>query len=395
MCPDGEGKKRTSKFRAIASSIGNAGTAGREWATGTFGKARTTVSEAAERSARAAGAAADAIGEGAGDAFERAKVGTAKAKQGVVKSAARAAEAMSDSASAIAAFLALPELLKWSEQVTKSAATIYDKALDAEYLRTHIGGGSHRLFDGGHDLVGAWTAVREASETDSFAEEVIEYVQALWKDATTIKGLPFVTWDKVEYSQLAEALSTLPGISKEWVYDLLSYDVFEVFSAGLGAVGIIFAFGHDDLERLSELLGTMGITSVISANPLMGLAVIATTGYAYWRKSAENGGKPLCVASATKGAALAGLSGTIFAVLGLPVLVELMIAVAATQLARKHVFENKELGLLLARTIQQSKDGTNAMVARLTVAIRSRKSEQAAETVAVTVVVERPASESS
>lgn len=42
---------------------------------------------------------------------------------------------MSDSASAIAAFLALPELLKWSEQVTKSAATIYDKALDAEYLQ--------------------------------------------------------------------------------------------------------------------------------------------------------------------------------------------------------------------------------------------------------------------
>lgn len=83
MCPDGEGKKRTGKVRAIASSIGNAGTAGREWATGTFGKARTTVSEAAERSARAAGAAADAIGEGAGDAFERAKVGMAKAKQGV------------------------------------------------------------------------------------------------------------------------------------------------------------------------------------------------------------------------------------------------------------------------------------------------------------------------
>lgn len=271
----------------------------------------------------------------------------------------------------------------------------YDKALDAEYLRTHIGGGSHRLFDGGHDLLGAWTAVREASETDSFAQEVIGYIHALWKDVTTVKGLPFVTLDKVEHSQLAETLSALPGVSSEWVYDLFSYDVFEVFSAGLGAVGIIFAFGHDDLERLSEMLGTMGITSVISANPLMGLAVIATTGYAYWRKSAGDGETKLSVTSAAKGAALAGLSGTIFAVLGLPVLIELMIAVAATQLARKHVFENKALGLVLAKAIQQSKDGADAMLVRLMTAIRSRQGEQGTETIVVAVAVEGSASESS
>ena len=43
--------------------------------------------------------------------------------------------------------------------LAKGPATIYDKAMDAEYLATHIGGGSHRLFDGGHTIAGAFQAV--------------------------------------------------------------------------------------------------------------------------------------------------------------------------------------------------------------------------------------------
>ena len=44
-------------------------------------------------------------------------------------------------------------------------ASIGRKAMDAEYLRTHIGGGWHRLYDGGHSLVGSWKAVSEALMT--------------------------------------------------------------------------------------------------------------------------------------------------------------------------------------------------------------------------------------
>ena len=33
--------------------------------------------------------------------------------------------------------------------LAKGPATIYDKAMDAGYLATNIGGGNHRLFDGG------------------------------------------------------------------------------------------------------------------------------------------------------------------------------------------------------------------------------------------------------
>ena len=120
----------------------------------------------------------------------------------------------------------------------------------------------------------------------------------------------------------------------------------------------------------------------------MGLAVIATTGYAYWRKRNGSDGKSICAASAAKGAALAGLSATIFAVLGLPVLVELMIALAATQLARKHVFENHALRLVLIRSFQQSREGADALLARVIVAARKSDAQPAAERAVVAFVVD-------
>ena len=59
------------------------------------------------------------------------------------------------------AFLADNDLLKYLEGMTKSASSVYDKALDAEYLKSHVGGGDHRLFDGGHDIFSAWEKARE------------------------------------------------------------------------------------------------------------------------------------------------------------------------------------------------------------------------------------------
>ena len=95
--------------------------------------------------------------------------------------------------SATFAFLSQDTLLSWWEKLTESSATIYDKALDKEYLETHIGGGDHRLFDGGHDIFSAWDKVRDALPDDSLQQEIVGYVSALWKDVTTIKGLPFTT----------------------------------------------------------------------------------------------------------------------------------------------------------------------------------------------------------
>jgi hypothetical protein len=90
-------------------------------------------------------------------------------------------------------FLSQNELLAWSKKLSNGVETIYDNAMDAEYIKTHIGGPYHRLFDGGHSPVLAWEKVKNASETDSFTQEVIGYVSAMWKNATTKMGMPFTT----------------------------------------------------------------------------------------------------------------------------------------------------------------------------------------------------------
>lgn len=278
--------------------------------------------------------------------FARFRAGFLVGKQRVAKHAEQLSQKTIAHAGTIGGFLSQQELLAWSTRLTESAATLYDKALDAEYLRTHIGGGNHRLFDGGHDLVSAWGRVRDAAPDDSFNREVLGYVQALWKDVTTAKGLPFATWDQAQYNEFAETLAKL-GISKKWTADLVSFDVFELLSVGLSCAGLVFALQRDDLAQVSELLGAMGITSILSANPITGLAAIAVTAYAYRRKRDDPGAKTLDGARFAKGALVSGLASGTFMLLGLPVLVELVIAIVVVHLAKKHAGKAADL----ARTL--------------------------------------------
>ena len=83
--------------------------------------------------------------------------------------------------------------------MAKGPVTTYDQAMDAEYLATHIGGGNHRLFDGGHTIAGAFEAVRAASPDDGLIEEGLGFVQGMFRDLTTTKGLPLANWDERTY----------------------------------------------------------------------------------------------------------------------------------------------------------------------------------------------------
>ena len=331
--------------------------AGRAVADGTV-RAGTAVANGAQH-------AGDAVASGAARVGTAAASGAKTAGSAISSGTRRAGKAVADVPGAVLSFLSMPEILKWTETITKSTATIYDKALDAEFLRTHIGGGNHRLFDGGHDIVSAWGLARDASDNDSFTQEVIGYASALWKDATTTMGLPFTTVDKSAYNEWAEAMSAaIPGVNKSWLYDLVSFDAFEVFGAGLGAVGLLFALSKDDQEKLSEILGAMGISAIISANPLMGLAAIATTGYAYWKKKRSGEELRLEAGAAAKGAAVAGVSAGLFMIMGLPILVELVIVIALTSLLQKHILDNETVKELVGRCFEQSGDALKDGVAR-------------------------------
>ncbi|PUU90836.1 hypothetical protein, partial [Halanaerobium sp.] len=232
---------------------------------------------------------------------------------------------------ALLAFLSQKNLLKLSERITESTANIYDKALDAEYLRTHIGGPNHRMFDGGHDIAGAWEAVKNASKDDSFVQETAALANSLWKDLNTEMGLPFRTINKSSYDETAAWVSkSIPTADKSWFYDLLSYDSFEILAGALSAVGVLFALKNEDLDSLAELLGSAGIIAIISANPLLGILMVLTAAYAYFIKKMEF--KSIKFGS---GAAVSSVSMGIFALFNLSLFFEFILVLIIGSLIKK------------------------------------------------------------
>ena len=95
--------------------------------------------------------------------------------------------------------LAIPEasslLNAWLQDMVKGTPTIYDKAMDAAYNSTRIGGGDHRLFDGGHTIAGAFQAVRNASPDDSIFEVFSQRYERGSILVTT--NLPFDEWPEM------------------------------------------------------------------------------------------------------------------------------------------------------------------------------------------------------
>lgn len=256
----------------------------------------------------------------------------------------------SELSGALFAFLAQNSLLSWLEEMTKATATIYDKALDAEYLKTFIGGGDHRLFDGGHDIFAAWEKVKNAYPDDSLQQEIVGYVSALWKDITTTKGLPFITVSKDSFDKWVGALDWIPGVDRKYLYDLFSFDALEILSMGLGAVAVLFALKKEDQKKLAEILGSMGIISIISSNPLMGIFVIATAGYAYKRKRME-----IDKVTFSKSTAVSTFAAALFAALGLPILFELIIVIVLSALFKTQVLDNKRLHKFIKDIIDKAK----------------------------------------
>ena len=180
--------------------------------------------------------------------------------------------------------LAIPEasslLNAWLQDMVKGTPTIYDKAMDAAYNSTGIGGGDHRLFDGGHTIAGAFQVVRNASPDDSIFEEAAGFLQALARDATTPRGLPLVTWDQETFSGLTDALGRV-GIPRAWVVDMVSYDAVEVIGASLGVLAITLNWNNDDVEEFSRIVGSLGLAAVVGANPLLLIVTVVALGRAF------------------------------------------------------------------------------------------------------------------
>ena len=260
----------------------------------------TAIADAAVKGAAAAASGAQTAASGVFDATSKgaatAMSGGQYAARGIVDASSRglsaaseggrravefgrksAADLLSVSQGVLASGLAV-DLNAMLARVSAGPATIYDKAMDAEYLATSIGGGNHRMFDGGHTLAGAFEAVRGASAEDTILQEGFGYMQGLFRDLTTPKGLPLANWDRETYGEVSGYLQSQFSIPKGWFYDINSFDAAEVLGAGVGVVAVFFCWSRAESEQFGRLAGGMGLTAALSANPL--LLIIAITAFA-------------------------------------------------------------------------------------------------------------------
>ena len=166
--------------------------------------------------------------------------------------------------------------------------TIYDKAMDAVYNATRVGGGDHRLYDGGHTLWGAVSAVRNASPDDSIFEEARGLVLGLLRDVSTPNGPPVVNWDIETLSALNDRLTDIAPIPKEWLKDMVSYDITDVFGAGIAGLAVILKWNSEDTEEFTQLAVGAGLASIYYANPFLALVSLVALGRAF-HKAKQSG----------------------------------------------------------------------------------------------------------
>ena len=301
-----------------------------------------SVSEGSKKGLDSAASGSRRVVESAASGSRKALDSTTAVSREVWKSASGSvAGLMSVTQGALASTLS-GDLDSMLAGLAKGPATIYDKAMDAQYLASSIGGGNHRLFDGGHTIAGAFEAVRGASTEDSLIQEGLGFVQGMFRDLTTTKGLPLANWDKATYDQVASSMESQFHIDRDWFYDLNSYTSAELIAGSIGILAVAFQWNRADTESFSRMVGSMGVAAVISANPLLLVVTVVAFARAFQRARTDRKYGHLVDGSA-RGAVVATL--TIFAVaqvamvggpVGLSFLVGLVVGILANK-AVSHV----------------------------------------------------------
>src|SRR5690606_1007133 len=236
-----------------------------------------------------------------------------------VAGSATARRASSDAAVWISTALAdagiARPLERWTSDKFGDLSDIYTKALDGDFVEGLEAGAAyvspwlHRLFDG-HTPAAAWRAVRSALPDDTLAEEVVGWLRALGSDFVTVVGLPIAELTPEDYRRLEEFVGGTLGVSREWLVDALHVNAVEALQFAAGCVPLVAAamgWGPSDACTFARLAGSLGVGSVVAANPITLLVALLLLARAY-QMSKTHGTRglwrPVTDGSATTGTAL-------------------------------------------------------------------------------------------
>lgn len=224
----------------------------------------------------------------------------------------------------------------------------YDRAIDAVYNATHIGGSRyHHLLDGQHTIWGALEAVKNVSPNDSFARQLTEASEHLLRDSMSVSGInPFLSPSAFEsIAGFGESL----GISRAYLADALTINGPELLGGAVALAASLAIGRHGDPSRLSYLSGAYVVSALSSGNPL--LLPIAAGGLAYsLRQSAD---KRTVLVEGGKGALVSGSSLLMASLVGGPVWLGCATAVL-TGVAVKYAIDDP------SRALERTKRVTDA-----------------------------------
>jgi len=185
------------------------------------------------------------------------------------------------------------EFSAWlKDHFSNQRANIATKAMDAEYIRTHIGGNWHRLYDGGHTLVGSWQAVRDALPDVGAIDRLGEWANAYWKDVITPRGMPVILLDHANHVS-------------QYFKHLDSFNVAQLVGGEMCFVSI--CVNWNDPAKLVASATATECAGVVYANVIAPLVSLIGLGRAYFllRKSEQDDLQQL-IAPALKGLSRSG-----------------------------------------------------------------------------------------
>ena len=146
----------------------------------------------------------------------------------------------------------------------------YDQIMDAVYSKTHIGGNTHRHFDGSHTLLGSYNKIKEATSS----VDIVEYCKSHFNELITPEGIPLCTLNEQQYKlfshQVSEKLGGIitPGQIREYLRDFNSLNIGELFSASLGGIFLFLACHSGNRKAISRVTALNLCLAGATANPL-------------------------------------------------------------------------------------------------------------------------------
>lgn len=201
----------------------------------------------------------------------------------------------------------------------------YDKAIDAVYNQTHIGGsGLHHLLDGQHTVWGAFEAVRDVKTDDSLVTELMQAGEHLLRDTASKSGInPLFSLTEEQYRSISGLVSEM-GISKTFLADALTFNGTELLGGLAGLAAALLLGNKPDPSRLSRLSGGLLISSLATANPI--LFPIAAGGMVY--SAMKSGNRLESLKQNGKGALVSGSALLVTSLVGGPVWIGCLVGLA-------------------------------------------------------------------